>query len=122
MYLNCLVCLSKPASQRICNMLVRHVKVATLVQAFLHRQLHYLPQHISNAVRFDVDDVCDKTSPLPHMLPSNEYFSSKVQALGLSSDDHVVVYGTAGSFSAARVWWTFKVFGHEKVSVLVKMK
>jgi thiosulfate/3-mercaptopyruvate sulfurtransferase len=62
-------------------------------------------------------------SSLPHMLPSvfkliqKSEFSSHAQALGLTNDDHIVVYDQ-GMFSAPRVWWTFRVFGHDRVSVL----
>jgi 3-mercaptopyruvate sulfurtransferase SseA len=69
----------------------------------------------SGAVFFDIDAVCDKTSSLPHMLPSAEIFSEACSTKGISRDDTVVVYTTAGSFSAPRVWWTFRCFGHNKV-------
>jgi len=78
----------------------------------------YIREHVPGAVYFDIDQVCDKSSELPHMLPSAEVFSDTVGALGISNNDQVVIYDTAGLFSAARVWWMFKVFGHDKVSVL----
>lgn len=67
---------------------------------------------------FYIDQVCDRTSQLPHMLPTASAFAKEVSALGISNNDHVVVYDSAGLFSAARVWWMFKVFGHDSVSVL----
>ena len=79
---------------------------------------HYQAQHIRGAVFFDIDEVADKTSDLPHMLPAAEQFEAAVGALGISSADIVVVYDDAGIFSAARVWWTFRAMGHEKVAVL----
>jgi thiosulfate/3-mercaptopyruvate sulfurtransferase len=52
------------------------------------------------------------------MLPSPEKFAAAVSEMGIGNDDHVVVYDTQGLFSAARVWWMFRVFGHDRVSVL----
>jgi len=78
----------------------------------------FLAGHIPGAVRFDVDEIADKSSPLPHMLPSKEFFASAVGALGISDRDTIVVYDGAGLFSAPRVWWTFRLFGAEKVFIL----
>ncbi|XP_057765263.1 thiosulfate/3-mercaptopyruvate sulfurtransferase 1, mitochondrial-like isoform X2 [Salvia miltiorrhiza] len=55
---------------------------------------------------------------LPHMLPSKEAFAAAVSALGIENKDYIVVYDGKGIFSAARVWWMFRVFGHEKIWVL----
>ena len=74
--------------------------------------------HLPGAVRFDIDDICDPESPLPHMLPSPRLFAEKVSALGIGNGHHVVVYDVYGMQSAARVWWMFRVFGHDRVSVL----
>lgn len=74
--------------------------------------------HIPGAAFFDIDGIADKSRPLPHMLPSPETFGAAVGALGIGNDDTVVVYDGAGIFSAPRVWWTFRVFGHDKVAVL----
>ena len=63
---------------------------------------------------FDMDSIADKNSSLPHMLPSEQAFAAAADCLGISNDTQVVVYDRSGLFSAARVWWTFKVFGHEK--------
>lgn len=73
---------------------------------------------IPGAIRFDIDDICDPDDPLPHMIPSAERFAEKVAALGVSSGDRVVVYDVYGMQSAARGWWMFRVFGHDKVAVL----
>lgn len=78
----------------------------------------YEAGHIPGAVFFDIDDICDPASPLPHMLPSPEVFTAKVQALGIGDGDRVLVYDQPGSYAAPRVWWTFRAFGHEDVSVL----
>lgn len=77
-------------------------------------------KHIPGAAFFDIDQCCDKTSPLDHMLPSESNFADYVGNLGVANDTHVVVYdaSTFGAFSAPRVWWMFRVFGHNSVSVL----
>lgn len=74
--------------------------------------------HIPGAVFFDLEAVSDADSPLPHMLPAPEAFAASVGGLGVSADDHIVVYDTAGLFSAARVWWMFKTMGARRVQVL----
>lgn len=78
----------------------------------------YAAEHIPNAVFFDLDDICDKASPLPHTLPSAEAFSAKVRKLGLGDGNRIVIYDGAGLFSAPRAWWMFKIFGHRDVVVL----
>jgi len=79
----------------------------------------YAFRHIPGAVFFDIDDICASDTELPHMLPSPEKFSSKVRKLGLGDGNRIVVYDGSGGFMAAcRVWWMFRVFGHEDVAVL----
>lgn len=79
----------------------------------------FVAGHIPGAVFFDLDASSDTTSPLPHMLPSAEAFADRMSALGLSDADDIVVYDASGKhFSAPRVWWMFRVFGHERVTVL----
>ncbi|UCH73256.1 MAG: 3-mercaptopyruvate sulfurtransferase [Rhodospirillales bacterium] len=78
----------------------------------------YEAQHIPGAVFFDIDDIADPASQLPHMLPSPETFAAKVRGLGLGDGNRVVVYDTTGVSAAARVWWMFRVFGHDDVAVL----
>jgi thiosulfate/3-mercaptopyruvate sulfurtransferase len=78
----------------------------------------FLAGHIPGAVRFDVDEISDKSSPLPHMLPSKEFFAKAVGELGISDRDTIVVYDGAGLFSAPRVWWTFRLFGAANVFIL----
>jgi thiosulfate/3-mercaptopyruvate sulfurtransferase len=74
--------------------------------------------HIPGAVFFDIDTIADTRSPLPHMLPDAKTFAARVGALGIGRRDRVVVYDTRGVVSAARVWWTFRAFGHDAVAVL----
>mmetsp|Transcript_14260 Transcript_14260/g.13773 ORF Transcript_14260/g.13773 Transcript_14260/m.13773 type:complete len:320 (-) Transcript_14260:656-1615(-) len=75
-------------------------------------------EHIPGAQYFSIDDVADKSTDLPHMLPNQKDFGDKVSAMGISNDDYVIVYVHPNCFSAARVWWMLKSFGHIKVSVL----
>ena len=74
--------------------------------------------HIPGAAFFDIDAIADRTTSLPHMLPSAEQFGAAVGALGIGNADRVVVYDLRGVVSAARVWWTFRAFGHDAVAVL----
>src|SRR5918993_4677021 len=78
----------------------------------------YANQHIPGAVFFDVDEIADTSSPLPHMLPAPEKFASRVKKLGLGDGSTMVIYDAAGVFSAPRVWWTFRAMGHERTFVL----
>ena len=78
----------------------------------------YMAAHIPGAVYFDIDEICDTDSPHPHMLPSQEKFSSRVRRLGLGDGNRIIVYDGLGMFSAARVWWMFRAMGHEDVAVL----
>jgi thiosulfate/3-mercaptopyruvate sulfurtransferase len=75
-------------------------------------------EHIPGAAFFDIDDIKDPNNSLPHMLPAPEIFSSKIRELGISNTDRIIVYDRMGFFSAPRVWWTFRVFGHENVAIL----
>jgi thiosulfate/3-mercaptopyruvate sulfurtransferase len=74
--------------------------------------------HIPGAVFFDIDDIADTTRDLPHMVPPPEKFSAKVRRLGLGDGSRIVVYDQKGLFSAPRVWWMFRLFGHQDVAVL----
>lgn len=78
----------------------------------------YLAEHIPGALFFDIDDLSDETSSLPHMLPSSTKFSSRMKKMGIGDGMRIIVYDTLGLFSAARVWWTFRAMGHEDVAVL----
>ncbi len=74
--------------------------------------------HIPGAVFFDIDEISDETSPLPHMLASGVKFASRVRKLGLGDGARIVIYDSTGILPAARVWWNFRVMGHEDVVVL----
>ena len=78
----------------------------------------YLAEHIPGALFFDIDEIADTKSHLPHMLPPPEKFSSRMRSMGVGDGSRIVVYDSAGLFSAARVWWTFRVMGVQDISVL----
>jgi thiosulfate/3-mercaptopyruvate sulfurtransferase len=78
----------------------------------------YDQRHIPGAVFFDIDDICEPGTSLPHMIPSPDLFARKLGALGIGDDDRVVVYDSAGLSSAGRAWWMLRLFGHQDVAVL----
>jgi thiosulfate/3-mercaptopyruvate sulfurtransferase len=78
----------------------------------------FLAGHIPSAVRFDLDAISDHSNPMPHMLPSADQFARDVGALGIADSDTIVCYDALGMWSSPRVWWTFRLFGAEKVFVL----
>lgn len=78
----------------------------------------YDTQHIPGARYFDIDEISDAKSTLPHMAPPIEKFISRMRAMGIGDGHKVVVYDGAGLFSAARVWWLFRLFGKTDVAVL----
>lgn len=78
----------------------------------------FLAAHIPGAVRFNIDEISDKASGLPHTLASPEAFAKAVGALGISEDMTIVVYDGSGIFAAPRVWWNFRVMGAKDVHVL----
>lgn len=78
----------------------------------------YRGGHISGAVFFDIEAVSDDSTELPHMLPGPAQFGEVVGSLGIGDGDTVVVYDSVGLYSAARVWWTFRLFGAKKVYIL----
>ncbi len=78
----------------------------------------YAAGHIPGARFFDIDEIADSRSPLPHMAPPPEKFISRLRAMGIGDGHQVVVYDGAGIQSAPRVWWTFRLMGKVDVAVL----
>jgi thiosulfate/3-mercaptopyruvate sulfurtransferase len=121
-----------PATQssrwlRSTEWLAEHLRDPTLVvvdaTCFLpthNRDAHaeYRSAHIPDAVFFDIESISDHSTDLPHMLPGTTQFGEAVGALGIGDGDTVVVYDNSPLFSAARVWWTFRLFGAKSVYVL----
>jgi thiosulfate/3-mercaptopyruvate sulfurtransferase len=82
-------------------------------------EAEYLAGHIPGAVYFDLDGNSDPRTTLPHMLPEAGTFAERMGRLGLGDDDDIVVYDGSGyNLSAARVWWMFRAFGHDRAAVL----
>ena len=81
-------------------------------------QAEYAAAHIPGARFFDIDEIADHRSSLPHMAPPPEKFISRMRAMGVGDGHQVVVYDTTGVFSAARVWWIFRLMGKTDIAVL----
>jgi thiosulfate/3-mercaptopyruvate sulfurtransferase len=82
-------------------------------------EAEYAAAHIPGAIRLSLDVLSDPQSPLPHMLPTPGHFAQVCEAHGIGPRHFLVVYDGSGvNLSAARVWWTFRVFGHQAVTVL----
>lgn len=81
----------------------------------------HLESRIPGSVFFDIDECCDESSEVSHMLPNEKIFAEYVRHLGITNDSHVVAYDNNedfGLFSCPRLWWTFRCFGHNAISVL----
>ena len=78
----------------------------------------YHAAHIPGARFFDIDEIADTECGLPHMVPPSEKFASRVRSMGIGDGHQVVVYDGAGLFSAARVWWLFRLMGFRDVAIL----
>ena len=81
-------------------------------------QAEFFAARIPAARFFDIEAIADLQHACPHMLPSEPVFTQCVQALGIGANSRVVVYDGKGLFSAARAWWMFRVFGHDRVQIL----
>jgi thiosulfate/3-mercaptopyruvate sulfurtransferase len=79
---------------------------------------HYLARHISGAIFFDVEELSDRSTPLPHMLPTAEAFSRDMSALGVDDRMAICIYEQEGVFSAPRAWWMLRTFGAREVYIL----
>jgi len=78
----------------------------------------YAAAHIPGARFFDIDEISDHRSELPHMVPPVEKFMSRLRAMGVGDGHQVVVYDASGLMSAARVWWLFRLMGQDNIAVL----
>jgi len=82
-------------------------------------QAEFLAGHIPGALFWDLDRLSDQHTALPHMLPDSDRLAREIGGAGLGNSDRVVVYDGSGiNLSAPRVWWTFRVMGHDEVAVL----
>lgn len=110
-----------------CEWLIQNLDDENLVVLdatfFLSRQQwnareEYLQHHILGALFFDIDEVSDVANSLPHTLPNAERFADAVGEMGIDNNTLVLIYDNNHFFAAARVWWMFRVFGHEQVRIL----
>ena len=110
-----------------CQWLKDHLETADMkifdATYFLPRQKRngfeeFLVEHIPGAQFFDIDRIADASNCLAHMLPGATTFANRVGKLGINNQTRVIVYDNNGFFAAARVWWMFRVYGHENVFVL----
>ena len=81
-------------------------------------QKEYQQQHLPGALFFDIDKVADLSHSLSHMLPSADDFAGAVAKMGIANDTQVLIYDNNHFFAAARVWWMFRVFGHDLVHIV----
>ncbi|MCL4677581.1 MAG: sulfurtransferase [Alphaproteobacteria bacterium] len=80
---------------------------------------NYNNRRLPGALFFDIDGIADKAAPLPHTAPTRHIFEAGMSALGITPDDLVVLYGQHGmTMGPCRVWWTLRLFGHDRVCVL----
>ena len=79
----------------------------------------YQQKRLGDAVFFDIDKAAEPNSDLPHMVPDDKIFEDYVRSLGISNSDHIVIYGqNSVAMGPARAVWMFRLFGHEKISLL----
>lgn len=83
-----------------------------------HAQQEFAHLHIPGAQFFDIDEIADRHNALPHTLPGAAQFARQAGQFGIDNNTRVIVYDNNHFFAAARVWWMFRVFGHDKVNVL----
>lgn len=104
------------------NLTAPHVRIVDaswyLPQMNRDARAEYAVGHIPGAVPFNVDEIADLSTGLPHMLLDAQNFGAAMGALGIARDDTIIVYDGAGLFSAPRVWWNFRVMGAEATYIL----
>lgn len=99
------------------NLVILDVSAPMPTQAIDYYQ-RYLEQHLPRAQFFDQNDIADKTTSLPHMLPSDSLFADTLTTLGISQNSTVIVYDVGNLFAAPRAWWTFTTLGFTQVRIL----
>jgi thiosulfate/3-mercaptopyruvate sulfurtransferase len=78
----------------------------------------YVAQHIPGAIFFDIEELSDRSNPLPHMLPPPDVFSRSLSALGIGDEMDTIIYEQEGVFSGPRAWWMLKTVGAQNVYLL----
>jgi len=78
----------------------------------------FLKSHIPGARFLDIDEISDRTRPVPHMLPNAADFGAAMEKLGVGREDRIVVYDNSPIRTAARGWFTLRHFGARQVAIL----
>src|SRR3979411_183033 len=78
----------------------------------------FLRAHIPGARYFDIDQIADPDTELPHMVPTPGRFAKLMSQLGVGNTSRIVLYAQKGQVSAARGWWLMGLFGHDDAAVL----
>jgi len=79
----------------------------------------YQEGHIPGALFFNINTFADATKPKDHAFPSAAIFAAEAGKVGIGNDDHIIAYDRSGGTSAAaRAWFMFRAFGHDRVSLL----
>ena len=81
-------------------------------------RVEFAERALPGAVFFDIEQVADTSADLPHTCPTPEQFAQAMSAMGVRNTDFIVIYDTQGLFTAARVWWLFRLFGHARVAIM----
>lgn len=102
----------------LANNLTSNIKILDCTWIMPREKANLPKGYIPKSQYFDIDEIADKTSSMTHMLPSGTVFSKAVTDMGVENSDHIICYDRHGIRAAPRVWWTFKIFGHDKVSIL----
>jgi thiosulfate/3-mercaptopyruvate sulfurtransferase len=84
----------------------------------VNTRARYLAKHIPGAIFFDIEELSDRSTPLPHMLPPPDVFSRSLSALGIGDQMDIIIYEQEGLFSGPRAWWTLRTFGAQNVYLL----
>jgi thiosulfate/3-mercaptopyruvate sulfurtransferase len=103
----------------------RHQPQIRIVDATVHlpdtgrdANAEFLQEHIPGAGFFDLSVIANPNNPLPRKFPPKDIFIREVGKLGIDNQTHVIAYDTPGLYSAARVWWLFRQYGYDHVSIL----
>ncbi|WP_038914418.1 3-mercaptopyruvate sulfurtransferase [Dickeya zeae] len=78
----------------------------------------YRAEHVPGAVFFDIESLSDHQTSLPHMIPDIATFADALGKLGLSEQQHLVIYDEGNLFSAPRAWWMLRLAGAPRISIL----
>lgn len=97
------------------NLIVVDASMKPVGNVVASQTISYIP----GSLRFDFDnEIREKNTPLPHMMPTAEFFTEEMQKLGIDEDSAIVAYDNVGVYASPRAWWMFRAMGHDNVAVL----